>query len=64
MVSRAQFGKTHTREFFKDFKLHSYFAFEKPTLAGFFQIELETILLPIQIRLFLISYSSGVHSCK
>ena len=37
--------KTYTREFFKDFKLH----FENLTRACFFQIALETILLPIQI---------------
>ncbi len=50
-----QFEKTYTREFFKDFKLHSSFGlvqsvlivFEKLTRACFFQIALETILLPI-----------------
>ncbi len=39
-----QFEKTYTREFFKDFKL---IVFEKLTSACFFQIALETILLPI-----------------
>ncbi len=51
-----QFEKTYTSEFFKDFKLHSSFGrailivFEKLTRACFFQIALETILLPIQTQ--------------
>jgi hypothetical protein len=46
----VQFGKTYTREFFNDFKLVSC---NFDTRACFFQIALETILLPIYIRRFL-----------
>ncbi len=51
-----QFGKTYTREFFKDFKLHSSFglvqfrsSLKNLLVHVFFQIALETILLPILI---------------
>ncbi len=49
-----QFGKTYTREFFKDLKLHSSFglvqfrsSLKNSLVHVFFQIALETILLPI-----------------
>jgi hypothetical protein len=56
----VQFEKPYTREFFNDFKLHHIHsnAIVLRTRAilivvyGFFQIALETILLPIHIFLF------------
>ena len=53
-----QFEKTYTREFFKDVKLHSSFglvqfrsSLKNSLVHVFFQIALETILLPIQTEL-------------
>ena len=52
MFSRAIWKKTYTREFFKDFKLHSSFglvqfrsSLKNSLVHVFFQIALETILL-------------------
>ncbi len=64
-----QFEKTYTREFFKDFKLHSSFGlvqfcrivFKKLTGACFFQIALQTILLPIQTVNFV--FICTLHRC-
>ena len=56
MFSRAIWKKTCTSEFFKDLKLHSFFglvqfrsSLKNSLVHVFFQIALETILLPIQI---------------
>ncbi len=54
-----QFGKTYTREFFKDFKLHSSFglvqfrsSLKNSLVHVFFQIALETILQHYPYKLY------------
>ena len=53
-----QFEKTYTHKFFKDFKIHSSFglvqfrsSLKNSLVHVFFQIALETILLPIQMNI-------------